>query len=188
MPPGAVSWTFTDDDAHAISGAVQAFLRETGARSALLVDRAGQLVATVGEPPAFDAVAFASLTAADFSANDQLARLIGERDFTTLFHQGERESMYLADVARRVILVVLFDNRTTLGLVRLKLRGVVDTLATRFEAVFERSPAAIAPLAPVPSPVTPDAAAAPLTPSATLPPFLTDLLAGAEDEIDRLFS
>ena len=189
MPPGAVSWTFTDDDAHAISGAVQGFLRETGARSALLVDRAGQLVATVGETPTFDAVAFASLTAADFSANDQLARLIGERDFTTLFHQGERESMYLADVARRVILVVLFDNRTTLGLVRLKLRGVVEALAARFERVFERSPtppglpnAAAAAVAGVPAGVPAGA------PSAPLPPFLTDLLAGAEDEIDRLFS
>lgn len=191
MPPGAVSWTFTDDDAHAISGAVQRFLRETGARSALLVDRSGQLVATVGEPPAFDAVAFASLTAADFSANDQLAQLIGERDFTTLFHQGERESMYLADVARRVILVVLFDNRTTLGLVRLKLRAVVETLAVRFERVFERSPA------PRPAPTVPGAVAPngipgavpPAgAPAAPLPPFLTDLLAGAEDEIDRLFS
>ncbi len=181
MPPGAVSWTFTDDDAHAISGAVQRFLRETGARSALLVDRAGQLVATVGETPTFDAVAFASLTAADFSANDQLARLIGERDFTTLFHQGERESMYLADVARRVILVVLFDNRTTLGLVRLKLRGVVETLTVQFERVFERSPASRTAPALAPN----DTIGAPAAP---LPPFLTDLLAGAEDEIDRLFS
>ncbi len=192
MPPGAVSWTFTDDDAHAISGAVQSFLRETGARSALLVDRAGQLVATVGEVPAFDAVAFASLTAADFSANDQLARLIGERDFTTLFHQGERESMYLADVARRVILVVLFDNRTTLGLVRLKLRGVVDTLAARFERVFERSPGPnVAPgAAPnaTPNPAPPAGATPAGPPAAPLPAFLTDLLAGAEDEIDRLFS
>ncbi len=186
MSPGAVSWTFTDDDANAISGAVQSFLRETGARSALLVDRAGQLVATVGEPPAFDAVAFASLTAADFSANDQLARLIGERDFTTLFHQGERESMYLADVARRVILVVLFDNRTTLGLVRLKLRGVVETLAARFERVFERSPVMRAPLAAGPG--APSGSAPGAAPASTLPPFLTDLLAGAEDEIDRLFS
>lgn len=189
MPPGAVSWIFTDDDAHAISGAVQGFLRETGARSALLVDRAGQLVATVGEPPAFDAVAFASLTAADFSANDQLARLIGERDFTSLFHQGERESMYLADVARRVILVVLFDNRTTLGLVRLKLRGVVEALTARFEAVFDRSPAARAAFGAgaMGTPLSPNAAPGAAA-SASTPPFLTDLLAGAEDEIDRLFS
>src|ERR671929_824720 len=138
MAVGAASWSFTEDDFQAITGSLQRFLYESNSRCALLVDRAGQLVATFGEAPAFDATAFASLTAADFSANDQLARLIGERDFTTLFHQGERESMYLADVARRIILVVLFDNRATLGLVRLKLKGVVEELSRRFEAVFAR--------------------------------------------------
>src|SRR2546427_3750885 len=51
----------------------RSFLRDSNARCALLVDRTGQLVATVGDPPQFDATAFASLTAADFSANDQLA-------------------------------------------------------------------------------------------------------------------
>jgi len=173
MAPGAASWTFTEDDFQAITGSLQRFLYESNARCAILVDRAGQLVATVGEPPAFDATAFASLTAADFSANDQLARLIGESDFTTLFHQGERDSMYLADVARRIILVVLFDNRTTLGLVRLKLKGVVEELSRRFEAVFARS-----------------AQGGAGTPAAMLGAHLApaDLLAGAEDEIDRLFS
>jgi len=124
------------------------------------VDRTGQLVATVGEQPTFDPTAFATLTAADFSANDQLARLIGENDFNTLFHQGEKESMYLADVARRVILVVLFDNRTTLGLVRLKMKQAVDDLTELFTRVFAR-PAGEG--------------------------SKNDLLAGADDEIDKLF-
>jgi predicted regulator of Ras-like GTPase activity (Roadblock/LC7/MglB family) len=168
MPVGAASWSFTEDDFQAITGSLQRFLYDSNARCALLVDRAGQLVATVGEAPTFDATAFASLTAADFSANDQLARLIGERDFTTLFHQGERESMYLADVARRVILVVLFDNRTTLGLVRLKLRGVVEELAKLFEGVFSRA-----------------AAGQGRQPGGLEAP--PGLLAGAEDEIERLF-
>jgi hypothetical protein len=78
-----------------------------------------------------------------------------------LFHQGEKESMYLADIARRVILVVLFDNRTTLGLVRLRMKAAVDELTRTFEGVFARGNAR-------------DAA----------PP---GFLAGAEDEIDRLF-
>ena len=199
MPPGAASWSFTPDDHQAITTALQRFLHDSHARCALLVDRAGQLVATVGEPPAaFDATAFASLTAADFSANDQLARLIGEKDFTTLFHQGERESMYLADIARRVILVVLFDDRTTLGLVRLKLRGVVEELSRRFEAVFARAAAAAAPLArprsPFAPPPSPGATPPGLVPPGVVPgyapahPAPSDLLAGAEDEIDRLFS
>ncbi len=161
MPVGAPSWSFTEDDAAAITESLRRFLTDSNARCALLVDRAGQLVTTVGEQPRFDPTAFATLTAADFSANDQLARLIGETEFSSLFHQGEQESMYLADVARRVILVVLFDNRTTLGLVRLKVKAAVDELARLIRAVFERG-----------------AAGQPAQPS---------VLAGADDEIDKLF-
>ena len=125
MQPAASSWSFEQDDLNAIVRTITRFLGETGARSALLVDRSGQLVTTVGEALPFDPMTFATLTAADFSANDQLARMIGEPEFGSLFHQGEKESMYLADIARRVILVVLFDNRTTLGLVKLRVRGTV---------------------------------------------------------------
>jgi len=157
---GAASWSFNENDFKQIQTHLQAFLRDSNARCALLVDRNGQLVATVGETPQFDPTAFASLTAADFSANDQLAKMIGEAEFASLVHQGEKESMYLADVARRVILVVLFDNRTTLGLVRLKMKVVVDELNVVFAAVFQR---------------------------AKEPRSSTSLLSGAEDEIDKMF-
>src|SRR6266550_2157829 len=157
MPVGAASWSFTEDDFAAITQSLQRFLFDSNARCALLVDRTGQLVATVGAQPKFDPTAFATLTAADFSANDQLAKLIGESDFNSLFHQGEKESMYLADVARRIILVVLFDNRTTLGMVRLKMRPTVQELTQ----MFARAAA--------------NAGTAP------------NILAGADDEIDKLF-
>ena len=163
MPVGAASWSFTEDDFGAITHSLQRFLYDSNARCALIVDRSGQLVTTVGERPNFDPTAFATLTAADFSANDQLAKLIGETDFNTLFHQGERESMLLADVARRVILVVLFDNRTTLGLVKLKMRHTVEELAKLFEQVFARGDA--------------DGG------SGDKPGILAD----ADDEIDKLF-
>lgn len=162
MPVGAASWSFTEDDYSAIMRSLQRFLEESNARSALLVDRSGQLVATAGDSPHFDPTAFATLTAADFSANDQLARLIGETEFSSLFHQGEQESMYLVDIVRRVILVILFDNRTTLGLVRLKVKPTVEELNALFTAMFRRREEGEA----VPG---------------------EGLLAGAEDEIDRLF-
>ena len=161
MAVGAASWSFTEDDFGAITQSLQRFLYDSNARCALLVDRTGQLVATVGEQPSFDPTAFATLTAADFSANDQLAKLIGEQDFNSLFHQGEKESMYLADVARRVILVVLFDSRTTLGLVRLKMKGTVEELTKLFEQVFARGSSG--------------------------QPQQPNILAGADDEIDKLF-
>jgi predicted regulator of Ras-like GTPase activity (Roadblock/LC7/MglB family) len=137
--PGASSWSFREEDLKVITGLLSGLLRETSVRSLLLVDRAGQIVTNVGEAPQFDTQAFASLTAADFSANDQLARMIGEHEFSSLFHQGEKESMYLADIARRVILVALFDNQTTLGLVRLKVRATVEELTRVFEDMFQRA-------------------------------------------------
>ena len=135
---GAASWSFAEDDAARIRAILERLLDEAGARTALIVDRTGQMLATAGETPSFDPVAFASLTAADFSANDQLARMLGESEFGALFHQGERESLYLADVARRVILVVLFDTRTTLGLVKLRVRPVVERLGDLFAEIFGR--------------------------------------------------
>ena len=138
---GASSWSFREEDAGKIGILLNGLLREANARTALLVDRTGQMLATAGEEPRFDPVAFASLTAADFSANDQLARMLGENEFAALFHQGEKDSLYLADVARRVILVVLFDNRTTLGLVKLRVRNVQEELSAIFIAMFARESA-----------------------------------------------
>jgi predicted regulator of Ras-like GTPase activity (Roadblock/LC7/MglB family) len=138
---GASSWSFREEDAARIGVLLSNLLVDANARTALLVDRTGQMLATVGEPPQFDPVAFASLTAADFSANDQLARMLGENEFGALFHQGEKDSLYLADIARRVILVVLFDNRTTLGLVKLRVRAVVESLSALFTARFAREAA-----------------------------------------------
>lgn len=162
MTSGASSWSFREDDYRRIETILNGFLREAGARTALIVDRTGQLVATVGEAPVFDPTAFASLTAADFSANDQLARMLGEPEFGALFHQGEKESMYLADIARRVILVVLFDNRTTLGLVKLRVRSAVAELNRVFHDMFDRAASAE-------------------------PQVETGFLGEAEDEIDKLF-
>ena len=160
---GASSWSFREEDSNRIHVILSEFLREANARTGMIVDRTGQMVAIVGEEPSFDPTAFASLTAADFSANDQLARMIGEPEFGSLFHQGEKESMYLADIARRVILVVLFDNRTTLGLVKLRVRQTVMDLRQVFEDMFNRGTAD------------------------EKPPVETGFLGEAEDELDKLF-
>ena len=158
----SASWSLREDDAARIRAILDGLLAEANARTALLVDRTGQMLATAGEQPTFDPVAFASLTAADFSANDQLARMLGEPEFGALFHQGEKESLYLADIARRVILVIRFDNRTTLGLVKLRVRSVVTRLTALFTEMFERQ-------------------------NAESPRVEAAFLGEAEDEIDKLF-
>ena len=133
------SWSFQEEDARRMAAVMESFLAGSGARSVLLVDRNGQLVLGVGEDPGFDSTAFASLAAADFSANDQLASMMGEQDFSSLFHQGERESMYLADVEKRVILVALFGEGATLGMIRIKARGAVRELSGILAEILDRA-------------------------------------------------
>lgn len=159
---GAGTWSIAEEDHRKITEHLGALLKESQAHGALVVDRAGQLLANVGDELKFDPTTFASLTAADFSANDQLAKMIGEPEFGSLFHQGEKESMYLADVARRVILVVLFDQRTTVGLVRLKVKQTVNDLTKVFDDMFGRA-------------------------GQPGQQKQAKLLEGAEDEIDKLF-
>jgi predicted regulator of Ras-like GTPase activity (Roadblock/LC7/MglB family) len=155
------SWSLRESDFGAIASCVEAFAAETGCHGVMLVDRGGQLITSFGDTVGRDPAAFASLAAADFSANEQLARLIGENEFSTLHHQGEHESMYLAGVGNRLILVALFNTNTTLGLVRLRARQTVDELAMISAAVSADSGSG--------------------TRSGP------GILAGAEDEIDRLF-
>jgi predicted regulator of Ras-like GTPase activity (Roadblock/LC7/MglB family) len=139
MTQRSASWSFQEEDARRIREVLEIFLAGSGARSALMVDRNGQLILAVGEPHSFDSTSFASLAAADFSANDQLASMMGEQEFSSLFHQGERESMYLADVGKRVILIALFSEGATLGMIRIKARAAVRELTTIFRELFERS-------------------------------------------------
>ena len=132
------NWALFEEDFWAINTILQTLLQASSASSVMLIDKTGQLVSSIGEPPGFDVTSFASLTAADFAANQQLAEMVGESDFATLVHQGSNESLYLQMIANRVILVVLFDRKTTLGLVRLKSRRAGEDLLSVLNRLFDK--------------------------------------------------
>lgn len=155
---------FGPQDVQQLDQLLASFLGETHASCAVLVDRSGRLLTAVGDTSSLDQITFASLVAGDFAASDQLAALLGEKEFSSLYHQGECRSMFLADVAGWAILAALFDGRTTLGMVRLKSKAVVPKFATLFSAFAARAPVAHQ-----------DGV------------FQQDWVAEAEGEIDRLF-
>lgn len=128
------------DDLENFHKLLSTYLTETHARCVVLVDRTGRLLAAAGETAWFDQITFASLAAADFAASDQLAGLLGEEEFSSLYHHGERHSMYLADLSGWAILVTLFDRRTTLGMVRVKARVIAPRFSEAFGMLAERGP------------------------------------------------
>jgi predicted regulator of Ras-like GTPase activity (Roadblock/LC7/MglB family) len=132
------NWALFEEDFYSINLILQTLMRSAGSRSVMLIDKTGQLINSIGEPPGFDVTSFSSLAAADFAANAQLAEMVGEKDFATLVHQGTTESLYLSLIANRVILVVLFDRKTSLGLVRLKARRAADELIVVLNRLFNK--------------------------------------------------
>lgn len=132
------NWALFEEDFWSINAILQTLMRSASARSVMLIDKTGQLINSIGEPPGFDVTSFSSLAAADFAANAQLAEMVGEKDFATLVHQGQNDSLYLSMIANRVILVVLFDKKTSLGLVRLKARRAGDELMGVLSQLFDK--------------------------------------------------
>ena len=108
-----------EEAAHRIDGILLQFLEESSAIDALLIDRSGQLLARGGTSRSLDTVSLSALAAGAFSSTAAMARLLGEPEFTMLFHQGVRENIHVAAVDDQAILLAVFDHRTTVGMVRL---------------------------------------------------------------------
>lgn len=128
-----------DEEFKQITGVIEKLLREANAKVIFLVDKNGQLIAGVGETERFDTTSLASLTAGNIAATGGLAKLIGEKEFSILFHEGEKDNLHISIVGGRVILVVLFDSRSSLGLVRLRVKKASDELSTIFDRLMHKA-------------------------------------------------
>ena len=119
-----------------INGILSKLGSESNARATFLIDRNGQQVAANGEDiEELDATSLASLTAGNVASTDAIAHLIGEKEFSALVHEGEKESIHISLVNGRIIMLILFDERSSLGLVRLRVRKATEELVQVFDQV-----------------------------------------------------
>jgi predicted regulator of Ras-like GTPase activity (Roadblock/LC7/MglB family) len=123
---------------HQIKAVLARLRMDASAKAVFLVDKDGQEIASQGELGNLDTTSLASLAAGNVAATGGMAELIGEKEFPTLSHEGDRESIHIS-VVGRLLLVVLFDDRSSLGLVKLRSKQVSHQLSTMFEAITEAS-------------------------------------------------
>jgi predicted regulator of Ras-like GTPase activity (Roadblock/LC7/MglB family) len=123
----------------ALLSVLRRLLVDATAKVVFLVDKDGTLLASAGDAVGFDTTSLASLAAGNIAATGGLANLIGEKEFSILFHEGERDNMHLSVVADRLILVVVFDRRSSVGLVRLRVRQAAARFNDVMAAVFAAS-------------------------------------------------
>lgn len=111
----------------------------TNAKVVFLVDKNGQLIASAGDTHDMDTTSLASLTAGNIAATGGIARLLGEKEFSILFHEGEKDNIHISLIGQRVILVVIFDSRSSLGLVRLRVKKASEVLVKMFDEITTKA-------------------------------------------------
>jgi predicted regulator of Ras-like GTPase activity (Roadblock/LC7/MglB family) len=131
-------WTLFENDFRSIDRVLNELLERTNALSVHLVDRSGQLITTAGRIGDFDATAFASLVAADFTANAEVSQLLGEDGVNAVVSESRGRSVYSCMLADRVIMSTVFDRRSTLGIVRFRTQRAVSELDGVFRNLFEK--------------------------------------------------
>jgi predicted regulator of Ras-like GTPase activity (Roadblock/LC7/MglB family) len=102
---------------------------KTKANAVLFADIAGQLIGERGDTSHINTTVLAALAAADFSATAEMAKLVGEEArFKLLFHEGEKNNVYLTNVGDEYFLIIIFQSNVALGMVRVYTKKAVEAL------------------------------------------------------------
>ncbi len=113
--------------------------RDSNARAVLVIDKNGQAIASAGDVQELDVTSLSSLTAGNVAATGGIASLLAEKEFAGQFHEGEKTNVHISIIGQRVILVVLFDERSSLGLVRLRVRKAAAELVGILDILVKKS-------------------------------------------------
>ncbi len=132
---------FYKHDIQTIDSTLRDFLSRSKSKAALLVDKDGHLITQEGSTEKTDTDTIAALVAGCFAATREMARILGEDEFSALFHQGRKDNLQLSLVGTRTILGVLFDDTTTIGMVRLYAAETARKLSSTFRKIIARADA-----------------------------------------------
>ncbi len=135
--------------------------RDSNSIAILVINKDGQEIARAGNTEHLDVTSLSSLFAGNVAAAGGIAKLLAEKEFSGQFHEGEKTNIHLSLVAQRAILVVLFDTRSSLGLVRLRVKKASEELTKVFDALVKKMS------------------------SGNVPPVLGEI---SDDDIDNLFN
>lgn len=128
LNPQLSSMVITPEGIARITALLQELFSEANARSILLVEKSGQHLAMVGEESPH-VMALSALVVGAFSSTREIARLLGEPEFKTMFQQGDRLNIFISLLDSQDLITVIFDERTTLGMIKLKTQQMTKRIS-----------------------------------------------------------
>lgn len=122
-------YSLSHEEIEHIESVLQRDLVESGVHSVLLIDMAGNIIAKSDNGECdHDLYSLAALASANFAAVDTMAKIVGEEEFSLLFHKGEKESIHFSKVHNDFLLITIFGKDVSLGLLRLKVAEAIQKI------------------------------------------------------------
>ena len=131
-----------EEDIQRLDEALKEFLAQTDAKTALVIDKGGFLIAHQGESTEFDLTTIGALASGAFMANQTIAGLVNEENFNSIYQQGDKYSMFVVNVDEHCMLVVIFLSQVGVGVVKFYAKMAVTRIAAQLAAAQERAPGA----------------------------------------------
>ncbi len=120
---------FTKEQIEAIETVLEEELIELGVQSVILMDLAGNVIVNLDSGgTSHDVFSLAALAAGNYGAVSAMANIIGEQEFSLLFHKGEEESIHFSKVVDDLLLLTIFNKNVSLGFLRLKVAEAIKRI------------------------------------------------------------
>jgi predicted regulator of Ras-like GTPase activity (Roadblock/LC7/MglB family) len=143
LNPQLTSLVLTEQGLQNVQAVLQKLQQETNAKYLLLVEKSGQTIASVGDDNPY-AMALSALVAGAFSSTREIARMLGEQEFKTMFQQGAKLNLFIAQLETHDFLTVVFDENSTLGIVKLKSQQLGAELSKEIQGMYQTKPSPLA--------------------------------------------
>lgn len=138
LNPQLSSMVITSEGIQRITELLNELQSETNAKGILLVEKSGQHLALVGEESPH-VMALSALVVGAFSSTREIARLLGEAEFKTMFQQGNKLNIFISLLDSQDLVTVIFDERTTLGMIKLKTQQMAARISEEIKNMSQSS-------------------------------------------------
>lgn len=126
---------FFDSDDQAIKDILQENIIDAGGECVLLIDLAGNIVSNLDiSGKNYDVESLASLASGNFGAMTSMAKLLGESEFSLMFHKGKKGNMHFSKFMDCFLLITIFSDENALGFLRLKVEAAKENLQEIFDS------------------------------------------------------
>jgi predicted regulator of Ras-like GTPase activity (Roadblock/LC7/MglB family) len=128
------------EDIQCMESALDELLKKSEATGALLIDKGGPLISQRGTLDEFDTTTMAALAAGSFAATEAIAGLVGESNFSSVYQQGENQSLWVGNVGQNLLLIVIFKAGISVGVVKYFATATTQRIACQLEVAHARKP------------------------------------------------